>query len=401
MNLQPSPEDEAFRQQVRAFLREHLPADVARRSLIGMHPPHDADRRWWNSVLQQQGWAAPHWPQEDGGTGWSHLQQHIFETECRLAGAPELRWQGLKLLGPVLCAFGTPEQKARYLPPILAGEVGWAQGFSEPGAGSDLAALKTSAVLDGDHYVINGQKLWTTEAQYSEWGFFLVRTAQTEKPHRGISMIVLDMKSPGVTVRTISMINGDESTAEVFLDNVRVPKENLIGVEGEGWTQARVLLGNERTSSADLPKARADLARIRRIAAGEQLNGQPLLQDSTFARKLATLEIEVDALEWSVLRVMHEAPSEHPIAASASVLKIRGSELQQRLTELGVEALGERALRYYDRESGFAPDAGDALWPDYAPGTTVDLLYLRACTIFGGAKEVQKNIIAKLAFGLS
>lgn len=404
MNLHLSPADLAFRDEVRAFLREHLTPEAQRRSRIGMHPPHDGDRTAWNRVLAAKGWVAPAWPREYGGTGWTHLQHHIFEYECRMAHAPELRWQGIKLIGPVIYTFGTPEQKARFLPPTLTGEFTWAQGFSEPGAGSDLASLKTTAVLDGEHWEVNGQKLWTTEGQFSNMGFFLVRTAQTERPHKGISMLVLDMKTPGVTVRTIPMINGDHSTCEVFLDNVRVPKDNLIGEPGTGWEQAKFLLSNERTSSADIYKSYADLARIRSIAEVERVRGRPLLQDATFARKLAALEIEVRTLEWSVLRVMAQAPSEHPIAAAASVLKVRGSELQQRLTELATETLGPRALREYTREEGFAnadPDSDlRALWHDAVPGVTVDQMYLRAVTIFGGAKEVQKNIIAKLAFGL-
>lgn len=399
MYLQLSAEERRFRDEVRTFLSESLPADVVRRTLMGMHPPNEDDRRWWNGVLYERGWSAPHWPREYGGTGWTPIQQHIFECECRLAGAPELRWQGLKLIGPVIYTYGTKEQKTAFLPPILKGEVGWAQGFSEPGAGSDLAALKTTAVLDGDYYVLNGQKLWTTEGQYSEWGFFLVRTAQTEKPHQGISMIVADMKTPGITVRTIGMINGEQATAEVFLDQVRVPKKNILGEVNSGWSQARFLLGNERASSADIPKAFADLERIKRIARGERKNGRPLIEDPVFSRKLAALQIEVETLEWSVLRVLTDAPSEHPSGACASVLKIRGSELQQRLTELAVEALGQRALRQYTRAEVFAEAVQDSFWPDYAPGTTGDLMYLRACTIFGGAKEVQKNIIAKLAFG--
>jgi alkylation response protein AidB-like acyl-CoA dehydrogenase len=399
MNLHLSAADAEFREEVRAFLRANLPTDVARRSRIGMHPPHNEDRMRWNRALNERGWVAPAWPKEYGGAGWTPLQHHIFEYECRLAHAPELRWQGLKLIGPVIYTFGTPAQKARYLPAILSGEHTWAQGFSEPGAGSDLASLKTSAVLDGEHWVVNGQKLWTTEAQFSNMGFFLVRTAQTERPHKGISMIVLDMKSPGVTVRTIPMINGDHSTCEVFLDNVRVPRENLIGEPGTGWDQAKFLLSNERTSSADLYKSTADLARIRSIAAVERCRGRPLLQDAAFARKLAALEIEVRTLEWSVLRVMAQAPSAHPLAACASVLKVRGSELQQRLTELASEALGPRALREYARDEGFADADSDPLWPDVTPGVTVDQMYLRSVTIFGGAKEVQKNIIAKLAFG--
>lgn len=400
MQLHLTPADEAFRQEVRDFLREHLPPAMARRSRIGMHPPHQDDRTAWNRILNARGWAAPAWPREHGGTGWTPLQQHLFETECRLAHAPELRWQGLKLIGPVLCAFGTDAQKACHLPPILNGDIGWAQGFSEPGAGSDLASLKTTAVLDGEHWVVTGQKLWTTEAQYSDWGFFLVRTAQTEKPHQGLSMLMLDLRSPGVTVRTIPMINGDQSTAEVFLDGVRVPRENLIGEPGSGWAQARFLLGNERTSSADIHKAMADLARIRTIASIEQRGGRPLIQDPAFVRRLAALEIEVQALEWSVLRVLTQAPSEHPVGACASVLKIRGSELQQGLSDLAAEALGPRSLRVYDRAAGFADPDGDPLWHDQTPGVRVDQLYLRAVTIFGGAREVQKNIIAKLAFGL-
>ncbi len=399
MNLHLSPADEAFRAEVRAFLHDKLPADVARRSRIGMHPPHNDDRVWWNQVLNECGWAAPAWPVEHGGTGWTPLQQHVFEFESRQAHAPELRWQGLKLIGPVIYAFGTAAQKARYLPAILSGKECWAQGFSEPGAGSDLVSLKTTAVRDGEYWVINGQKLWTTEAQYSNMGFFLVRTAQTERPHQGLSMIVLDMTAPGVTVRTIPMINGDQSTAEVFLDNVRVPLDHLIGEPGAGWTQAKFLLGNERTSSADIHKAFADLARIRSIAGLEQRHGSPLLQDGAFARQLAALEIEVQALEWSVLRVLAKAPSEHPLAACASVLKIRGAELQQRLSELATEALGPRALREYSREQGFADLDTSALWHDLTPGPTSDQMYLRAVTIFGGAKEVQKNIIAKVAFG--
>lgn len=399
MNLHLDPADEAFRAEVRAFLREALPEDVRRRSLIGMHPPHGGDRRWWNGVLHRRGWAAPHWPKQHGGPGWSHLQAHLFEYESRMAGAPELRWQGLRLIGPVIYTFGTDSQRARFLPGILNGETMWAQGFSEPAAGSDLASLRTSAVLEGDHYVINGQKIWTTEANESEWGFFLVRTDTTGKPQRGISMIVLDMKSPGVTVRGIPMLNGECSTWEVFLDNVRVPKDQMIGAPNSGWDQAKFLLTNERTSSADIEKSWSDLKRIRAIASQERRNGRSLLDDPLFAARLAEAELQVQALEWSVLRVLCNAPSVHPMTARASVLKVRGSELQQRLTELMADALGQRSLRVYRREDAYASSA-DAFWPDYVPGVTADLLYLRALTIYGGAREVQKNIIAKLAFGL-
>jgi len=300
----------------------------------------------------------------------------------------------------VIYTFGTPEQKARFLPDILTGKTMWAQGFSEPGAGSDLASLKTSAVLDGDHYVLNGQKIWTTEANESHWGFFLVRTDNTVKPQRGISMIVLDLKTPGVTVRGIPTINGEPATWEVFLDNVRVPKDQMIGEPGSGWDQGKFLLGNERTASADIEKSWSDLQRIRAIASRELRNGKPLIEDAQFLVKLREIELQVQALEWSVLRVLLDAPSEHPVTARASVLKVRGSELQQRINELMVDALGTRGLRVYRRDMAFDPDTVTPLWPGHVPGVTVDLLYQRALTIYGGAREVQKNIIAKLAFGL-
>lgn len=400
MKLQFDAEHEDFREQIRAFLRDTVPDEIVRRSRIGMHPPSEDDRRWWNRVLHERGWSAPHWPVACGGTGWSPIQQHIFEHECRAAGAPELRWQGLRLIGPVIYTFGSEEQKARYLPPILKGEEMWAQGFSEPNAGSDLASLRTSAVLDGDHYVVNGQKMWTSEGLFCEQGFFLVRTDPSVKPQRGISMLVMDMNTPGITVRPTTMIHGDAAVCEVFLDNVRVPCANMIGAPGSGWEQAKFLLSNERTSSADLPKDFADLRRIREIATHTRKDGRPLIEDRQFALRLAALEQEVEALEWSVLRVLCDAPSPHPMAARASVLKVRGSELQQRLSELAVEALGHQSLRQYGRDEVFAGVDTGPRWPDHVPGTTADLLYLRACTIFGGSKEVQKNIIAKIAFGL-
>lgn len=396
MNLQLSPADRQFRDEVRAFLHDALPPDVVNRSRVGMHPPSEADRRWWNRVLYEKGWAAPAWPVEYGGSGWTPIQRHLFELECRAAHAPELRWQGLRLFGPVLYTFGSAEQKARYLPRILDGSEMWAQGFSEPGAGSDLASLKATAVLDGDHYIVNGQKLWTSEAQFSEQGFFLVRTDPTVKPQAGISMLIIDMKTAGVAVRPITMINGSEPVCEVFLDNVRVPQRNLVGEPNTGWTQAKFLLGNERTSSAEIEKSYADLARIKRIARAEKKQGRPLIDDPEFRRRLAEAELEIEALEWSVLRVLCNAPSRHP-AAAASVLKVRGSQLQQTLSELAVEALGPRALRLYTTEA--AAD-GTSLWPTHVPGVTADHLYLRAFTIYGGALEVQKNIIAKAAFGL-
>jgi alkylation response protein AidB-like acyl-CoA dehydrogenase len=398
MNLHLDPEDEHFRAEVRSFLSEHLRAQVVRRSRLGMHPPDAADRLWWGRVLFDKGWAASHWPKHYGGTGWSALRAHLFEYECRMAGAPELRWQGLRLIGPVIYTFGNDAQRTRFLPGILNGETTWAQGFSEPGAGSDLASLRTSAVLDGDHYVLNGQKIWTTEADESKWGFFLVRTDTSGKPQRGISMIVLDMKTPGVTVRGVPTLNGGCATWEVFLDNVRVPVDQMIGPAGSGWDQAKFLLSNERTASADIEKSWADLRRIRNIAAATHVQGRPLPEDPAFGARLNEIELMVEALEWSVLRILCNSPSEYPATARASLLKVRGSEIQQRLNELAADALGASSLRLYLREEAFAQTPSDPLWPPYVPGVTADLLYQRALTIYGGAKEVQKNIIAKLAF---
>jgi len=395
-----NPELEAFRQQVRTFLNDNLTEEIKRRTHVGVHPPSEDDRRWWNKILNDKGWAAPAWPKEYGGTGWNAIERHIFEMECRQADAPELRWQGLRLIGPVIYTFGTEEQKKQHLPSILAGETQWAQGFSEPEAGSDLASLRTTAVLDGDEYVINGQKLWTTEGNFSEWGFFLCRTDPNVKPQAGISMLLLDMKTPGVTVRPIAMINGDDSTMEVFLDNVRVPKDAMLGDPGSAWTQAKFLLGNERTSSADIEKAHGDLRRIKSIARGEQKNGKPLIEDKEFRHQLTLLELEVEALEWSVLRVLCDAPSKLPIMARASALKVRGSSLQQKLSEFAVAALGQRSLRRYTRQQAFDSATDNPFWPEYTAGTSVDMLYARAFTIYGGAMEVQKNIIAKVAFGL-
>jgi len=401
MNLQLDPQLEEFRQEIRQFLKQNLTDELVRRSKVGVHPPNEEDRRAWNKVLHEKGWSAPAWPKEYGGPGWSPVQRHIFEMECRLAGAPELRWQGLRLIGPVIYTFGSDEQKERYLPKILSGEEQWAQGFSEPEAGSDLASLRTTAVLEGDEYVINGQKLWTTEGIYSERGFFLCRTDSGVKAQAGISMLLVDMKTPGITVRTIDMINGDASTCEVFLDNVRVPKSAMLGEPGSAWTQTKFLLGNERTSSADIEKSYADIEHIKTIARGEFKHGKPLIDDAEFRSGLTLLALEVEALEWAVLRVLCDAPSNFSVGARASVLKVRGSALQQKITDFAFNALGQKALRLYNRESAWQQVVDDnSAWPNYAPGVASDALYARAFTIYGGAMEVQKNIIAKVAFGL-
>ena len=402
MDFRHSDIDEAFRAEVRAFLDAHLPADIARRHALGFHPLPKADLLAWNRILAEKGWAAPHWPVEHGGPGWSPMQRHIFEQECLRAHAPDLSWQGLRLCAPVIYSFGSEAQKARFLPPILRGDHLLAQGFSEPNAGSDLVSLKTSAVRDADHYIVNGQKTWSSEGHYADWGFFLVRTDASVKPQRGISFLMIDLKSPGVTVRPIVMYNGMHYVNEIFLDNVRVPADNLIGEAGAGWRYAKFLLDNERTSSAFIHFSREWLTRARRIAQRETVGGVALIDTPAFARRLAAAEIELQALEYSVLRALTEEKTRWDSTAVASALKVRGSEIQQRATELALDALGWRGLRAIDGFDDALVDAATTspLWPDDVPGVGSGMLQTRAVTIYGGAKEVQKNIIARLAFNL-
>jgi alkylation response protein AidB-like acyl-CoA dehydrogenase len=399
MKLELSRADELFREEVRAFLREHLPGDLAARGYHGFAPPTKQDLQRWNRILFEKRWAAPHWPVEYGGTGWTPLQQHIFEEECHLAYAPDLSWQGLRLLGPVLYTYGSDELKKRHIPSILTGEVLWAQGFSEPNAGSDLVSLKTRAERQGDHYIVNGQKTWSSEGHYADWGFFLVRTDASVKPQKGISFLLIDLHSPGVTVRPIIMINGAHYVNEIFLDNVKVPVTNLVGQEGQGWTYTKFLLDHERTSSAFIYFSKRELQRAKEIARAERSHGVPLLEAPEFARRIAMIEIDLLALEWSVLRMLTNEKTEYDPLAVASTLKIRGSELQQRVTELQTDLLGARSLRDIRVEDPPASPAS-AAWPNYVPGRMSTTLHTRAVTIYGGAKEVQKNIIAKLAFGL-
>lgn len=385
MDFRPDPSDAAFRDEVRAFLREHLPAEVAARNRSGFHPSKE-DELWWTQVLYRRGWSAPHWPPAYGGTGWSPLRRFIFEEECFLAGAPPTCAAGFSLLGPVLYTYGSDDQKARFLEPTRRGEIFWGQLFSEPNAGSDLASLKTTAVRDGDHYVVNGQKTWTTEGHYADWLFCLVRTDSTVKAQRGISFLIIDAKAPGVTIRPIISLDGARSLNETFLDNVRVPVANLIGEENRGWSYAKLLLEHERAFSAEVPRNKRLLAQLKQIA-----GAAGLLDDPLFATRVVEAEIELQALEWLTLRALadmdHGADAGRPVG---SVLKVRGSELIQKTGALIVEALGDHGLIDYP-EHGFEQLPG----PAQAPGKTADFLYRRAVTIYGGANEIQRNIIAR------
>lgn len=402
MNFDLDPADAAFQAEMRAFIRQAVPADIARRGRRGFHATHD-DIQTWMRILNAAGLAAVHWPTQYGGTDWSPLRRHLFQVELRAAGAPVPDQAALELVGPVIYTFGDAVQKARYLPAILNADTFWCQGFSEPNSGSDLASLKTSAVRDGDHYVVNGQKTWTSEAHKADMMFALVRTDAEARPQAGISFLLIDMKSPGVTVRPIYTINEGLSVNEVFFDNVRVPVENRVGAENRGWGYAKFLLTNERAMSAETPHTAFDLAMVKAIAAVERRGGRPLIEDPLFATRLARFEIELRALETAVLRVLHMGEGDPALNATASVLKLRGSELRQRIADLAIEALGDHGLAVFPDVEG--QDNMDVLAPvppapDYAAGWLSRAMFRRATTIYGGANEIQRTIIAKSVLGL-
>jgi alkylation response protein AidB-like acyl-CoA dehydrogenase len=397
MNFDADPKDAAFREEVRSFIKTHLPPELGTRNRLGYHPLR-ADTQAWTELLHQKGWSVPNWPAAYGGPGWSPLQRHIFEEECFLAGAPALSTQGPTLVGPVIYTFGTQAQKDRYLPHIRSGAEFWGQGFSEPNSGSDLVSLRTRAVRNGDHYIVNGHKIWSSEAQFADQVFFLARTDPTAKPQRGISFMLIDAKAPGLTIRPIISIDKAVSLNEMFFDNVRVPVENLVGEEGKGWTYAKFLLENERAFSAEVPRNRRNMAKLLHIAKMESFRGRPMIEMPGFAERIAQAQLDLDTLEFLTLAAIYEKGEGAAKRPLGSVLKIKGSELQQRIQTLCVEALGDRGGIFYpepwDHPNDYPPG------PDYAPGITGDMLYRRAATIYGGANEIQRNIIAKQMLGL-
>lgn len=400
MNFSYEPALADFREQVRAAIAEDLdPKMQARQIAFGGTNSQLRDTLEWTARMHARGWSVPHWPVEYGGTGWSAMQTYIFMEECGNAYAPEVCWGATHMCGPVIYTFGSNEQKERFLPDFRKGRYYVCQGFSEPGNGSDLARLRTRAERRGEKYLVNGQKIWTSAAHGSEWGFFLVRTNPDAKPQAGISFLMIKMDSPGITVRQIPMINADAELCEVFLDNVEVPSENLIGQEGEGWTYAKFLLDHERTSSSFIFQNKREFARAQRLAARERLGTTPLAEVPQFQQRLARLEAELIALEWSVLRELADEDFKYHRTAAASTLKIAGSRLQQDIAALQMDILGKKATRFYEYEPGLRGDAG-VLWPDDLGGRTAQAMISRASTIYGGTLQVQKGIIAKLAFGL-
>jgi alkylation response protein AidB-like acyl-CoA dehydrogenase len=387
MDLAFNQEEQAFRDEVRAFLRDKLPADMRQRVHLGDHSHIKEDIESWQKILNEHGWGAPAWPVEFGGTGWSKARQFIFETECALADAPAQLAFGVKMVAPVIMRFGSAAQQDHFLPRILAAEDWWCQGYSEPGSGSDLASLKTKAELDGDHYVVNGQKVWNTLGQFADWIFCLVRTDSSGKPQRGISFLLIDMKTPGISVRPTRLLDGSYEVNEIWFDNVRVPVANRIGDENAGWTYAKYLLGHERTNIAGIGASQRELRRLKHMAMTNLRHDKPLIEDALFATRIAQVELELKALEITNLRVIFAEEKQHAPGPEASILKIRGTEIMQRITELQVEALGARAL---------IADAGGQQVGEEIPRAAETYLNQRKLTIFGGSNEIQRNIIAQM-----
>ncbi|NNM62211.1 MAG: pimeloyl-CoA dehydrogenase large subunit [Steroidobacteraceae bacterium] len=394
MDLNYSAADLQWRDEVRRFLDASLPADTRGRLLEGL-PAGVEDIRRWQRTLYAHGWGAVAWPERFGGLGLSKVRQHLFELECATAGAPPQLPFGLKMLGPVLMQFGNPTQQQYFLPRILSGEHWWCQGYSEPGAGSDLASLKTRAVLDGEHYVVNGQKAWNTLGQHADWMFCLVRTDAAAKPQRGISFLLIDMRSPGISVRPTKLLDGTPEVNEIWFENVRVPVAQRVGEENQGWTYAKFLLEHERTSIAGVGVARRAMAHLRRVAAVHSQGGRAMIEDPLFRARVAQLDIELTALEITNLRMISQEASKTAPTPDASILKIRGSQIQQAISELLLETIGIRALPFAELPAQ-APASPALPGPVHAAGLTANYLNLRKLSIFGGSNEIQKNIIAHM-----
>jgi len=398
MDLDFTAEEQGHRREVRRFLQDNLPADLANKVKHGKRLVREDFLRW-QQILHQRGWGATMWPSAFGGTGWNAVEQHIFEEECANAGAPMQLPFGLKMVAPVIMAFGSPAQQAHFLPRIVAGEDWWCQGYSEPGAGSDLASLTTSAIREGEHYRVNGQKTWNTYGQHADWIFCLVRTASEGRKQEGISFLLIDMKTPGITVRPIIMIDGEHEINEVWFEDVLVPVENRVGEENKGWTYAKFLLGHERTGIAGVGRSKAALKQLKAIARSEQAFGRPLIMDQRFRDRVAQVELELMALEITHLRVLTADHEKRGPGPEASILKIKGSEIQQSLAELMMQALGHYALPW--QREALDPDwHGEAIGADYAAPLSGHYFNYRKTTIYGGSNEIQKNIIAQMILGL-
>jgi alkylation response protein AidB-like acyl-CoA dehydrogenase len=385
MDLNFTPEEEAFRTEVQTFLKDKLPERLQSKVKQGLRLSK-TDMEAWHAILNEQGWLANHWPEEWGGPGWSAVQKFIFEHECALASTPRIVPFGVSMLGPVLIKYGNEAQKRYWLPRILNGEDWWCQGYSEPGAGSDLAGVKTSAVLQGDHYVVNGQKTWTTLGQHANMIFCLVRTDRDAKKQEGISFLLIDMHTPGVEIRPIITLDGEHEVNEVFFTDVKVPAENLVGQENKGWTCAKYLLTYERTNIAGVGFSVAGMEKLKALASRVMHKGKPLSQDPMFAARMARVEIDLENMKTTNLRVIAAVAGGGVPGAESSMLKIRGTEIRQEILSLVRRAMGPYALPFIE----------EAL----SEGYTGEAFNYRKLSIFGGSNEIQKNIISKMILGL-
>jgi alkylation response protein AidB-like acyl-CoA dehydrogenase len=392
MDLAFTPQEQKFRETIRSWVLDHLPRELSHKVHNSLQLTRE-DMQQWGKILGKKGWLGHAWPKEFGGPGWNAIEKHLFEEECALAGAPRVVPFGPVMVAPVIMAFGNAEQQKRFLPGIASGDVWWSQGYSEPGSGSDLASLKTRAERVGDKYIVNGQKTWTTLGQYGEWIFCLVRTSSEGKPQTGISFLLIDMKSPGVTVRPIILLDGSAEVNEVFFDNVEVPVENLIGEENKGWNYAKHLLAHERTNIADVNRAKRELERVKRIAKAEGV-----FDDMRFRDEIAKLEVDVIALEMLVLRVLAAEKSGKQSLDIAGLLKIRGSEIQQRYSELMMLAAGPFSLPLI-REAMEAGWQGDSVGQAHCAPLASSYFNMRKTTIYGGSNEVQRNIVSQFVLG--
>ncbi|MFP4889236.1 acyl-CoA dehydrogenase family protein [Paraburkholderia sp. EG304] len=402
MDLNFTPEEEAFRASVLAFLRDKLPRRLADKVHGGRRLTRD-DMAGWHAILNAQGWLANHWPKEFGGPGWNAVQKFIFENECALAGAPRVVPFGVNMLGPVLIRYGSDAQKRHWLPRILDGSDWWCQGYSEPGAGSDLASVKTTAVrgkdAQGEHYIVNGQKTWTTLAHYANMIFCLVRTATDVRKQEGISFLLIDMNTPGVEVRPIITLDGEHEVNEVFFTDVRVPADNLVGEENKGWTYAKYLLTYERTNIAGVGFSVAAFNRLCKIAAKQLRNGRPLAEDPAFAARMARVEIDLENMKTTNLRVIAAVAGGGVPGAESSMLKIRGTEIRQEISSLTRRAMGAYAQPFVE-EALYEGFDGVPVGPDEAASAASQYFNNRKLSIFGGSNEIQKNIISKMILGL-
>ena len=397
MDLRESPETQAFRAEAADFVAARLPPDI-RAKVLGFLRIERQDYVRWQRILNERGWGAPGWPREHGGTGWNARQRSLFEEECFVAGAPRQMPFGLSMVGPVLQAFGSEQQQKRFLPRILTMEDWWCQGYSEPGAGSDLASVTTRAERRDDVYIVNGQKTWTSFAHWADWIFCLVRTRASGKPQEGISFLLIDMTSPGVRVNPIRTLDEGADVNEVFLDDVAVPVANLVGEENRGWTIAKFLLGHERTTIAGIGMCKRLLVRLKELARGEPKRGLPLIEDPRFRDRIVKVEIDIRAHEWSLMRASSLEQAGKSIGAEASILKIRGSEIQQELAQLLMECAGPYAIPYLP-EALNAEFAGETADGRGLNALAAQYLDLRKVSIYGGTNEVQKNLIARALLG--